>query len=491
MRLVIRGAAIAVVALSGLVPVATAATKTSDEEIAYRGTFSYVVTDQYSSAGGSTLDATDVQRASVAWDLVWRPDPSDPTQAAFRLDTRASKLTGTASATSTNPSDVSCSAPISGVNLQQFALEVLMHVNRSQQQLSVRAPVNSFTTCFGSPLASHGDFPTSRFTSTRTFDVSRVRKGAVVSLNQDVPIHSDITVPYSASQEPFHVTTEGQLKASLVYGPLRDYVALGDSFASGEGLPPLSGACHQSPKAYPVVVQHALQFDTFSFAACSGATVAGLTNQAHLAWQRKELSPATGLVTITIGGNNVGFDELIRRCVKARIIPVILRQFPKGCFSGSGGLKNRVLVSNGLKEINAQLPAVIGFVREKAPKARIMLVGYPYVFPSSSTTDCSDLRISGVSIFRHPAFTNKDVPTLHTIIVDLNNTIRRIVDRGPSDVTFVPTTSVFLGHDACSVNHSWFTGVWLFGPEQSWTLHPTQDGQQALASVVIHKFLQP
>jgi hypothetical protein len=207
----------------------------------------------------------------VAWHLVWQPDPSDPSGLAFRLDTRDSHLTGTASSSSTNPSDVTCSGPITGVKLQQFGFVVVMRATATERRLAIRAPVTSFTTCFGSPLSNFGAFPTASFNIARTFDVRSIRSGDLVSIDQNVPFHSDINQPASSTQEPVHDVTDGRLKARFTYRPEGYYVAFGDSYASGEGLPPLE-FCHRSPHAYPALVQQALRFSrcsAFYFEACT------------------------------------------------------------------------------------------------------------------------------------------------------------------------------------------------------------------------------
>lgn len=266
------------------------------------------------------------------------------------------------------------------------------------------------------------------------------------------------------------------------------YVALGDSYASGEGLPPL-GECGQSPHAYPHLVQNALDYRKLYFDACSGATTIGLRDQVNVAYQRRELSKATWLVTITIGGDDIDFARLITQCLLARAHRAVNRKAP-GCFGGKYGRRNLALIANGIRQIRHRLPGELASIHQKAPNAQVMLVGYPYVFPPSSTIDCSEIHLFGISLFGHPAFTADDVPALHRTIIQLNNAVKSAM--GESDgswLSFVPTTSAFRGHDACEPHKSWFTGIYVGGHQQTWSLHPTVPGQHALANAVIHAII--
>ncbi len=92
-----------------------------------------------------------------------------------------------------------------------------------------------------------------------------------------------------------------------------NYVALGDSYASGVGsgsYTPESGSCLRSTKAYPQLWTNAHGPSSFAFVACSGATTADVN-----ANQLSALNSSTTLVSITIGGNDVGFASVMEDCV--------------------------------------------------------------------------------------------------------------------------------------------------------------------------------
>ncbi|WP_312858443.1 GDSL-type esterase/lipase family protein, partial [Pseudonocardia pini] len=84
-----------------------------------------------------------------------------------------------------------------------------------------------------------------------------------------------------------------------------DYVALGDSYAAGVGAG--TGECGRTEASYPA--RYAVGVRSFAFVACSGATTAGVLKD-----QVRAVSRDTDLVTITVGGNDVGFVPVLARC---------------------------------------------------------------------------------------------------------------------------------------------------------------------------------
>src|SRR6516225_7717275 len=92
--------------------------------------------------------------------------------------------------------------------------------------------------------------------------------------------------------------------------PAVNYVALGDSYSSGVGAGSVSGSCGQSPNAYPALWATASSPASFKFAACSGATTSDVIGS-----QLSSLSASTTLVSITIGGNDVGFTSIMETCI--------------------------------------------------------------------------------------------------------------------------------------------------------------------------------
>src|SRR3954452_19396443 len=99
-----------------------------------------------------------------------------------------------------------------------------------------------------------------------------------------------------------------------VAGATDRYVALGDSFSSGVGTGSysLSSACKRSVYAYPYLLSQLRAGTSLNFVACSGATTPDLINTELAA-----VTASTTIVTMTIGGNDIGFSNLIYQCTVA------------------------------------------------------------------------------------------------------------------------------------------------------------------------------
>jgi lysophospholipase L1-like esterase len=146
-----------------------------------------------------------------------------------------------------------------------------------------------------------------------------------------------------------------------------DYAALGDSYSSGVGAPPyLAGGCTRSNTSYAAQWAATHQVTSFAFAACGGATTDDVR-----ASQLGSLNASTDLVTITIGGNDVGFADAVISCT-----------------FGSDSACERT-VSQGSTSATTVLPgkldATYAAIRSRAPSARVVVLGYPrLVAPNGS-----------------------------------------------------------------------------------------------------------
>ncbi|HZC71797.1 MAG TPA: SGNH/GDSL hydrolase family protein [Jatrophihabitans sp.] len=140
-----------------------------------------------------------------------------------------------------------------------------------------------------------------------------------------------------------------------------NYVALGDSYASGVGSGSYtaeSGSCMRSTKAYPQLWANAHTPTSFSFVACSGAKTTDVN-----ANQLSALSSSTTLVSITIGGNDLGFSSIMVDCVVY-------------------GTDTCVSDINAAEQVaQTQLPGWLDTtyngIRSHAPNARVVVVDYP------------------------------------------------------------------------------------------------------------------
>ncbi|MFF5859241.1 SGNH/GDSL hydrolase family protein [Streptomyces sp. NPDC012751] len=219
------------------------------------------------------------------------------------------------------------------------------------------------------------------------------------------------------------------------------YVALGDSYSSGVGSGSYissSGDCKRSTKAYPYLWNAAHSPSSFSFTACSGAKTDDV-----LANQLGSLNSSTSLVSISIGGNDAGFSDVMTTCVL---------QSDSSCLSRINTA--RAYVANTLP---GKLDTVYDSIRAKAPSARVVVIGYPrFYLLGQSCLGLSETKRSAIN----------DAADY------MNATIKtRVAAHG---FVFGDVRSTFTGHEICSAD-SWLHSVdWLNIGE---SYHPTASGQ--------------
>ncbi len=265
--------------------------------------------------------------------------------------------------------------------------------------------------------------------------------------------------------------------------PLR-YIALGDSFSSGEGVPPfrqgtdkyvpVHDTCHRSFRAYPsLIAGRRSSPGIWGFWACSGARVADMTkvnheNPGEIA-QLDRIAPpgqsdrGVDLVTLTIGGNDAQFGSAYLRCIVAHILPVL----------GSCQDDWRVRVQDEIQRLRTTLPVLYRAIRARAPRARIVVLGYPSPFPASVPA------LSRCRLW----FEAQDLRWLSRMAVALNDAIRASTVKAGANVAYL-APSGFAGHDACSAS-PWFNGLEIVPTEFQYSFHPNVLGQRKLAKNVL------
>jgi lysophospholipase L1-like esterase len=217
-------------------------------------------------------------------------------------------------------------------------------------------------------------------------------------------------------------------------GPPLNYVALGDSYSAASGvLPPDPSAplpCLRSARNYPHVIA-ARTGARLVDVSCGAAETKHFTTAQYpgVAPQLDALGGGTGLVTMTIGGNDGGvFIGSILACGLAGISTL-----------GHGSpCKDRYGSSFEDTIRTATYPALLTAlraVRTKAPMADVAILGYPWILPA--TGGCFD---------KMPVATG-DVPYLRSLQTTLNDAIRRAA--AATGATYVDMSDVSEGHDAC------------------------------------------
>lgn len=252
--------------------------------------------------------------------------------------------------------------------------------------------------------------------------------------------------------------------------PALEYVALGDSAASGPLIPQSTGTpgCLQSTANYPHVLAELIGAASLKDVSCSGARSENIatrpqpTNSGSIPLQVEALSPGTDLVTITIGGNDVDLVSEARGCVN-------FSPEPDGSSCADALTRGGTdVIADAVAAAAPGWDGVLDAIAERAPNADIVVVGYgTYVQP-------------GGCYGTQPVWA-RDADYLQASVDRLNDAL---ADRARAHgARFVDVRPVSVGHDACAApDQRYLEGVIPANPAAP--LHPTAAGMAAFAQVV-------
>lgn len=227
--------------------------------------------------------------------------------------------------------------------------------------------------------------------------------------------------------------TPAQAAASTV-----DYVAMGDSYSAGVGTPP-TDACGRSPLGYAGLWTTANAPASYRFVACGGSTTDDVLKN-----QLSALDSGTDIVSITIGGNDVGFFPTVSACTAETDVDCE-QQVTTG----------RTAIAQVLP---GKLDAVYRAIRQRAPAAKVIVMGYPRLF--YPLADCAS---DGMTTFKR-----------QILNAAADHLVRTIADRAEAaGFIFADVRSAFDGHAACT------PGSWINNYSTnvaSGPLHPNATG---------------
>jgi lysophospholipase L1-like esterase len=242
-------------------------------------------------------------------------------------------------------------------------------------------------------------------------------------------------------------------------GHSRPLAALGDSYSSGEGAPPFDPAadgCDRGPLAWPLRVAAALDRPG-ALLACSGATTKDVLQpfkgQPAQVAELAALRPRPRIVTITIGGNDVGFGPVLSACVADDCQASI-----------------RTSVVTTLTVLPGRLAQTYRAIHRAAPGARLVVVGYPRLVPA---TDAAVTGCPWLSSGERAALT-RGGDRLDAVIA---------VEARRARATFVDVRPAFAGHELCSAQ-PWLVPIGFPDVPPSSYAHPSPAGQLAIAARV-------
>jgi lysophospholipase L1-like esterase len=237
--------------------------------------------------------------------------------------------------------------------------------------------------------------------------------------------------------------------------------ALGDSYSSGNGTPDAVRTCYRSPQAWPELVPEDVGGNAISpsvtLLACSGANSTGAYSNDLPAQEVKlqAITPAPGLVTLTIGGNDGTSED-------AGLFNVLKECFLSELFCANAAAKELSWLSDREAAI---LEKDFDAVKQADPSAVLLVVGYPQIFPDEGW--CR-------------GFTAPEVEDMNELTVALDDTISAAA--AADGVRYVPTISAFNGHDLCS-DDPYVVAPYSLSSPLGW-FHPNVEGQKILAGIV-------
>jgi len=311
----------------------------------------------------------------------------------------------------------------------------------------------------------------------------------------------------------------------------QSYVALGDSYSAGFGVEPFSATspftapgsdpvngCYQALQNYPHLAAGALGL-VLDDQTCSGAVTANITTTPQVTMagytvpqvQLDAVTSDTDIITLTIGGNDLGFATVAEHCIRldASLPPVMLMSLspePQSCeeyyTSPSGTWTGQVNLADWLADtVVPALDATFAAIKAKAPDAKVYVIGYPQIAtqdPAKAANCFSDPLPPNTNTV---PFGPSDIVWLGGVEESLDDAIEAAAhDHG---FYFVPTWDLTADHTLCDAE-PWIGAMTIrYEPptcdpdtEQALTadgfticlelgaLHPNVDGVSFLASQV-------
>lgn len=222
------------------------------------------------------------------------------------------------------------------------------------------------------------------------------------------------------------------------------YVALGDSYASGVGSAPYdasSGSCLRSPNSYPRLWAASHPSYELKDATCSGATIADIRNN-----QLSALSASTNLITITVGGNDAQFAPVVQAC---------LTESDSYCQTATLWMSYYAT-----HQMVTELAQLYTDIKARSPKALVFVFGYPRVL--ASTGSCGAIDLSAAKRTSMNALADALAEGTKAAAVS-------------ASVYFIDMRKQFTGHEACG-SDAWINGVDLSHLTE--IFHPNTAGYQ-------------
>jgi len=266
------------------------------------------------------------------------------------------------------------------------------------------------------------------------------------------------------------------LAALVLYGAAAagaraaNYVALGDSYAAGPLIPNpvLPLGCLKSDHNYPHLAAPGIGL-TLRDASCSGATTVDMTNPQNVEPdgpnppQFNSLDASTTVVSLTIGGNDIGFSEVAESCIT-------LNPFSHPCLDkyDAGGVDQ---LKARIEATAPKVAAVLQGIHARSPSAKIYVVNYPAIFPET-----------GFGCWPQMPIGFQDVPYLRSTEQRLDAMLA--TQAAANGATLVNWYNASIGHDACKSSSTRWVEPLVPG-ELAAPIHPNLAGMEGGARALL------
>ncbi len=253
-------------------------------------------------------------------------------------------------------------------------------------------------------------------------------------------------------------------------------LVLGDSYSSGQGGGDYEDGtdgdtCLRSATAWPRQFAGRLGLRTLPLLACGAATTVDIVDDRppddaedeRLASQVDRITGNPDMITLSIGRNDVRFAEVLQTCIERNCIKAFTKP------DGGDVLEDRIA------RLRAKLPGVYRAVAAHAPRARVIVVGYPRLFPTVKLArpapDCAVLR----------QITSDEMDYLNDRITSLDVAISDAA--AEASVEFVDVADAFDGRPLGCHVRSYLNRLSLSINRLPASFHPNSEGQRRIADV--------
>ncbi len=259
------------------------------------------------------------------------------------------------------------------------------------------------------------------------------------------------------------------------------YVALGDSYTAGSLIPNQVGEprdCARSDHNYPTLAAQELGFELRD-ASCSGAQLRHLTAPQDGLYaggtnppQFGALRPDTALVTLGLSANDTGIVGVPGECFRQGTTS------PTGtaCRDSHRGPDGDVVQAR-IRATAPQVAAALRAIAERAPQARVVVVGYPALVPTNGTNCYPAVPLSPDDL----AYVNEGIVANNAMLAE---------QATRAGVEFAGTHADSVGHDICTPSSiRWFES---FIPDDvAYPIHPNARGEASMARSLVAVLRRP